>query len=120
MPSKLAAAVDPERLAPYERLVATQPDVERKGASMPYTSFNGNMSSYLDAADGMALRLAANDRTRFMAEHDARLLEAYGIVQKEYVHVPEVLLNDTAALAPWFAASCDYVRGLKPKPTKRS
>ena len=118
MPAKVAA-VDPARLAAYERLVATQQDVERKGASVPYTSFNGNMSSYLPADEGLALRLDATDRERFMADHDAHLQEAYGIVQKEYVHVPESLLNDTAALAPWFAASCDYVRGLKPKPTKK-
>ncbi len=119
MPAKPAAQVDPGRLAAYERLVATQPGVGRKGASIPYTSFNGNMSSYLDAVDGMALRLGADDRARFLAEHDAHLQEAYGVVQKEYVHVPEEVLRDTAALAPWFAMSCDYVRGLKPKPTKK-
>jgi hypothetical protein len=115
-----SANVDPERLAAYKRLVATQPGVDRKGASIPYTSFNGNMSSYLDAADGMALRLGGDGRARFLAEHDAHLQEAYGVVQKEYVHVPEAMLRDTAALAPWFAASCHYVKGLKPKPTKRS
>ena len=119
MPAKPAASVDPERLAAYERLVATQPGLERKGAAIPYTSFNGNMSSYLDAVDGLALRLAADDRARFLAEHDAQLQVAHGVVQKEYVHVPETLLYDTAALEPWFAASCAYVRGLKPKPTKR-
>jgi hypothetical protein len=119
MPGKPAASVDPQRLAAYERLVATQTGVERKGASIPYTSFNGNMSSYLDAADGIALRLSADDRARFLAEHDAHLQEAYGVVQKEYVHVPEALLTDTAVLAPWFDLSCDYVRGLKPKPTKK-
>jgi hypothetical protein len=119
MPSKPAATVDPARLAVYERLVATQPGLERKGAAIPYTSFNGNMSSYLDAAEGMAMRLSGHDRARFLDEHDAHLQEAYGIVQKEYVHVSESLLADTTALAPWFAASCEYVRGLKPKPTKR-
>jgi hypothetical protein len=118
VPSKPAAAVDPGRLAAYERLVATQSGVERKDASVPYTSFNGNMSSYLDAAEGLALRLSADDRTRFLGEHDAHLQVAYGIVQEEYVHVLEALLNDTSALAPWLAASCDYVRGLKPKPKR--
>jgi hypothetical protein len=116
----MAAPVDPERLSAYERLVATQPGVERKGASIPYTSFNGNMSSYLDAADGMALRLSAEDRGRFLTDYNAHLQEAHGVVQKEYVHVPEGLLRDTAAIASWFAASCGYVRGLKPKLTKRS
>jgi hypothetical protein len=119
VPGKPAASVDPARLAAYKRLVATQPGVERKGATVPYTSFNGNMSSYLPADEGLALRLSADDRARFLTEHDAHLQEAYGIVQKEYVHVPGSLLDETAELAPWFAASCDYVRGLKPKPTKK-
>lgn len=32
-------------LALYEKLLATNPDVERKGDTMPYTSLNGNMFS---------------------------------------------------------------------------
>jgi len=47
------------------------------------------------------------------------LHEAYGIVQKEYVTVPDDLLTDTAALAPHLAASFAYVSALKPKPTRR-
>ena len=46
-------------------------------------------------------------------------MEAYGIIQKEYVSVPDALLDDTERLAPWFAMSHDYVAGLKPKPTTR-
>jgi hypothetical protein len=36
-----------ESLELYEKLVATNPDVERKGAANPYTSLNGHMFSYL-------------------------------------------------------------------------
>lgn len=46
--SKPAAA--PEIVAAYERLVATIPGLVRKGATMPYTSVNGNMTSYVDKA----------------------------------------------------------------------
>jgi len=109
-----------ESIALYEKLVATRPDVERKGASLPYTSVGGNMFSYLSADGVVALRLSATDRERFMAEHGAALMVAHGIVQKEYVAVPESLLADTARLALYFAASLDYARTLKPKATKRS
>ena len=34
-------------LASYEALVATGPGVERKGKTMPYTSVNGHMFSFL-------------------------------------------------------------------------
>jgi len=38
---------------------------------------------------------------------------------KEFVLVPDSLLEDTDALAPWFAKSYDWVGTLKPKATKR-
>ena len=45
----------------YEKLVATNPDIPRKGATVPYTSINGNMFSYLHASGAMALRLPAGE-----------------------------------------------------------
>ena len=113
------AAVPAERLDQYERLVAAQAGVQRKGATIPYTSVNGNMFSYLDASGALALRLSGPDRERFIAEHRTGLHEAYGHVQKEYVTVPEMLLANTGELATWFAASYAYAKSLKPKPTTR-
>ncbi len=109
----------PERVDLYERLIATQPSLIRKGATLPYTSVNGNMSSYLDACGDLALRLSPDDRQAFMARYPTRLHEAYGIVQKEYVTVPDVLLADTEELRPWFAARFHYASELKRKPTTR-
>ena len=108
-----------ERVAAYDRLVASVPEVTRKGATMPYTAVNGNMFSYLDASGSMALRLPAADRTAFIERFATRLHEAYGIVQKEYVTVPGDLLDDPERLLPYFQASYAYALTLKPKPTKR-
>ena len=36
------------KLAIYEKVVATIPSIERKGDTMPYTSLNGNMFLYLE------------------------------------------------------------------------
>jgi hypothetical protein len=108
-----------EVLAAYDRLIATSPGLERKGARLPYTSINGNMSSFLGEAGVLALRLSASDRTAFLSRFDTSLHEAHGHVMKEYVSVPGPLLEDTEALAPWFAASLAYVVGLKPKATTR-
>ncbi len=112
--------VPPEKLALYEKVVATRPEVERKGASMPYTALDGNMFSYLSAEGVAALRLPAADRERFIQDHGASLMTAHGIVQKEYVAVPDSLLADTERLEPYFAASFAYARTLEPKPTRRS
>ncbi len=115
-----SGSIPTERVAQYERLVRTQPGVERKGATVPYTSLNGNMFSYLDETGTLALRLSAADRAAFIERFGTGLHRAFGIVQKEYVDVPEALLADTAGLEPFFAASCAYAASLKPKPTRRA
>jgi hypothetical protein len=43
----------PEKVELYEKLVVLFPEVERKGATVPYTSVNGNMFSYLHASGSM-------------------------------------------------------------------
>lgn len=113
------STIPTDRLALYDRLLATQAGVERKGVTVPYTSINGHMFSFLTPTGSLALRLAATDREAFRARHGAHLHEAHGTVMKEYVAVPDDLFVDTDALAPSFAASLAYVSSLKPKPTTR-
>jgi len=45
--SKAKPETPADKLDLYEKLVATNPDVERKGATMPYKSLNGHMFSFL-------------------------------------------------------------------------
>ena len=105
--------------ARYAELVATVHEAELKGAKMPYTSMNGNMYSYL-GENGVALRLPAGLREEFLAKYRTTLYHAYGIIQKEYVTVPAELLAKTDELAPYFRASVDYAKALRPKATKRA
>jgi hypothetical protein len=114
------SGIPAESLEQYERLVATSPGVPRKGATVPYTSINGNMFSYLQPSGLLALRLPAAERERFLNRYDSSLVEAYGIVQTEYVSVPEALLARTDELKPWFEISYRYAGTLKAKPTKRT
>ncbi len=109
----------PDAARAYERLVATLPAVERKGAANPYTALNGNMFSILSPGGVMGLRLAPADRDAFLAAHGAKLYEAYGAVMKEYVAVPPDLLADIARMTPHMAASYAYALTLKPKATTR-
>jgi hypothetical protein len=112
--------VDPAALERYERLVATLPDVERKGKTLPYTSLNGHMFSFLGERGAIAIRLSSTDRQAFIDEYGASLHETHGTVMREYVSVPDDLAGQTAELAPWFERSRAYVAGLKPKPTRRA
>jgi hypothetical protein len=108
-----------QKLKLYEKLVATKPGIERKGATVPYTSLNGNMFSYLSKEGKLALRLPAEARAEFLKKYKARLCEAYGVVQVEYVEVPDILLDRTKELGKVFAISCEYAASLKPKPTAK-
>lgn len=117
--AKKAAEAPADKLALYETLVATLPGVERKGAAMPYTSLNGHMFSYLGKTGTLALRLPDGAREAFLAKYKTTLCKQYGVVQKEYVDVPDALLQKTAELKKYFAMSYAYVESLKPKPTTR-
>jgi hypothetical protein len=118
--AKPAAKTAPaDKLELYEKLVATNRSVERKGATVPYTSLNGHMFSYLSKDGKLELRLPAGVREAFLKKYKAKLCEAYGIVQKEYVEVPDSLLASTRELRQYFDCSLEYVRTLKPKPTAK-
>ncbi|GAB4564673.1 MAG: hypothetical protein Tsb0020_15050 [Haliangiales bacterium] len=106
-----------ERLEAYEAVVATQPEVSRKGAANPYTSLNGHMFSFLDAEGAMCLRLSPDEREEFLRTYDSQPAVQYGRTMKEYVVVPAELLTDTSAIAPWFARSLAWIGTLKAKPT---
>jgi len=111
--------IPPEKLELYEKLVATNPKIDRKGAANPYTSLNGHMFSYLNPSGSLALRLPAEEREKFLAKYKTTLFEAYGVVMKEYVEVPAALLRRTAELKKFFAMSYEYAGALKAKPTTR-
>ncbi len=119
MPKSQLPAAPPDKVELYEKLIATNPAVERKGATMPYTSINGNMTSYLSKEGKMALRLPPEEREAFLKKYKTKLFEAYGIIQKEYVEVPGSLLASTRELKKYFDISYQYVSSLKPKPTTK-
>jgi hypothetical protein len=104
----------------YEKLVATNPRVELKGNTMPYTSLNGHMFSVLTKNGQLALRLPADERTAFLKAYKTTLCEQYGHVMPEYVVVPDALLAKTRELKRFFEVSYAYVGALRPKPTTRT
>jgi TfoX/Sxy family transcriptional regulator of competence genes len=114
-----APSVPADILNLYEKLVATNPAIERKGAAMPYTSWNGHMFSFLTKSGALALRLPAAERDAFLKKYKTRLCEQHGSVLAEYVEVPAALWKKTRELKKYFDLSYAYVASLKPKPSKK-
>jgi TfoX/Sxy family transcriptional regulator of competence genes len=110
--------VPSDKIALYDKLIATNPKIERKGAANPYTSLHGHMFSLLHSGV-MALRLPQREREEFLKKYNTTLYEACGTVMKEYVTVPEALLKDTKAVQKHLAVSYASVQTLQPKATKR-
>ena len=116
-PRKSAASAPKVDL--YDKLIATHPEIERKGAANPYTSLNGNMFTILHDSRRLAIRLPDVEREDFLKKYKACLFEAYGSVMKEYVAVPDALLENTKELQKYLECSYEYAKTLKPKPTTK-
>jgi TfoX/Sxy family transcriptional regulator of competence genes len=102
----------------YDKLIATNPKIERKGAANPYTSLNGNMFTLLHQSS-LAIRLPEDKREEFLRKYNTTLFTAYGTVMKEYVAVPDALLKKTKELQKYLEFSFEYAKTLKPKPAKK-
>ena len=104
----------------YDKLVKTNPEIERKGVKLPYTSANGHMFTFLSESGTLAIRLPEKEREAFLKKYNSTLMEAHGTVMKEYVRVPDDLLKNTKELKKYLNLSYEYVKTLKPKTQKKS
>jgi hypothetical protein len=119
MPPKKKLACSEETVALYDKLIATIPEIERKGDANPYTAINGNMFTLLVPPGRMAIRLPAEEREAFLEKYKTKLFEVYGAIMKEYAAVPEDLLGKTKELKKYLKLSHSYARTLKKKATKK-
>jgi len=108
-----------DREALYDKLIATNPEIERRGDANPYTAINGNMFTLLHESR-LAIRLPEAEREKFLKKYKTKLYEAYGTVMREYVAVPDSLLQNTKELAKYLDLSYEYAKTLKPKATKKN
>ena len=108
---------DPAVLAAFDTMISGVKGVERKGATMPYCSINGNMYAMISKADIIGIRLSENDLKAFFLVGGAPFEGVPGFVSKEYGAIPKPMLADAKLLQTWFRLSFAYASRLKPKPT---
>jgi hypothetical protein len=115
MATKKKSGIPAENLQLYEKLLATNPKIERKGDAHPYTSVNGHMFTYLDQTGTMGIRLPDEALQDFLKQYKTTLFESYGVVKKDWATVPAALLKNTKALQKYLEISYEHTKTLKPK-----
>lgn len=112
---KPKSTIPQEKIEFYNKLVATNPKNQRKGDTVPYTSHNGHMFSYLEKDGSLGLRLPPDELEKFLKKYKTTLFRSYGIIKKDYALVPDKLQKNIKELKPYFDISFEYVKTLKPK-----
>ncbi len=111
----MSQKIPKDKLDLFNKALDSIPEIERKGATVPYSSVNGHMFTQLSKKGSMGLRLEKEVREEFLKKYKVNLYESYGAVMKEYVTIPDELLGNTNALKKYLKLSFEYVKSLKPK-----
>ena len=104
-----------EKLALYDQLVAANPKFECKGKTVPYTSANGYMFSLINKDGDFGIKLPKASYQEFMDTFHTTVFKSHGAVMKEFVLVPQDMLENQKLLGPYLDESFNYVMSLKPK-----
>src|SRR5256885_1598442 len=115
MSAKNTTPIPAAKLALYDTLLASKPSIERKGATIPYTSANGKMFTYLSPSGDLRLRLPDEDRIAFMKKYRTDPVVQHGVVMKDWVAVPASLFARIAELRPYLEKSRTYAARLGAK-----
>lgn len=115
-------SVPEDRLRLYRRLLDAVPGAaEKSNFGSAYTAVNGNMYSMISKHGVVGIRLPAPERAAFIERYDADLFRGDPAwpPAKEYVAVPDDLLERTDELVPYLELSLAHVISMKPKAHKR-
>lgn len=99
----------------YNELIDLCPRFERKGKTMPYTSANGHMFSFINKSGELGIRFAKEIQEKYFLKYKTGHLHSHGAVMKGYVLIPPKLLKNENEMLSLLNESFDYVMSLKPK-----
>jgi hypothetical protein len=87
-----------EKVRFYDKLIATCPDIERKGKTVPHTSANGCMFTLLNKEGEIGIRLSNEAGEKFIEEHQTARYKSHGHFMNGYVLIPEKLYDNMELL----------------------
>lgn len=100
----------------YDALVDKNKNFNRKGKTMPYTSANGYMFSFINKAGEFGIRLPKDKAKAFREKYNTGEFKSNGAVMKDYVHIPnDTLQNDGETVSGYLQDSFRYVMSLPKK-----
>jgi len=117
---KVAAPADKVQL--YMRLLDSVPEIDSKSNfGSAYTAINGNMYTMISKHGVVGIRLPEPERSEFLERHSTELFrgDPSWPPAKEFVAVPDHLLDNTEVLVPYLESSLRYVKEMKAKPAKK-
>lgn len=103
------------KLAIYDKIIATNSKFKRKGKTVPYTSANGYMFTLLNKDGEIGFRLPKATAKDFIVKYNSGPFKSHGAVMKDYVLIPDNLLDKTDLLVDYLNQSYKYVMSLPPK-----
>lgn len=104
-----------QKLKFYDKLVAANPNFERKGKTVPYTSANGYMFSIFNKDAEIGIRLSKESGEKFMEDYGTTRFKSHGAFMRGYVLIPEGLYEDFELLSNTLQEGYEYVMSLDPK-----
>lgn len=108
--------VSPELSDFLEKTLIEYPCVKKKMFGCPVYFVNDNMFAGIHS-DNIFIRLSEEDRAGILGEFDeACIFEPMeGRKMKEYVVIPETILNDSGIMNKWLSLSFRFTSSLPPK-----
>lgn len=104
-----------KRVALYDDLLSHTPEIERKGKTVPYTSDNGYMFSIVNKEGEIGIRLPKDFRQAHVDDLGDQIFKSHGAVMRDYVLLPESILENPEKFAFYIRESHKYVNSLEPK-----
>ena len=99
----------------YDRAVGAIAQFDRKGKTLPYTSANGYMFSFINKADELGIRISPVAGKAFDEKHGTGPFMSHGSKMREYISIPNEMMADEKQIRELLYEGYNYVMSLPPK-----
>lgn len=104
-----------KQLLIYDTLFEEIDRFERKGKTVPHTTANGYMFSFINKDGQFGIRLDKTIADEFKEKHNSTIFMSHGSVMRDYVLVPDDVFHNREIMVSYLNQSFDYVMSLTPK-----